>query len=153
MPHTSQHKAQVCFPKPAERPPLKIVGVYDGIGGLIRVNDIWLRLVSRFKNEIYIVGCAWDFTLLRDEQLRKRAARHAGDADLIVLSASGESEPPDYIRHWMNIWLPRKMGRCRALVAALHHEPLVRAAATPLHKYLRHAAQRSGMDFFCNADV
>ena len=133
-------------------PPLKIVVVYDRIADLIRVDEIWSRLAARFKDEIQIVSCAWNFTSLRDPQLRKRAALHTIEADLIVLSASGRSEPPDYMRHWISAWLPWEKGRRDVLVALLDHEPSVRAIARPLRNYLRHTAEQGEMDFFCSTN-
>ncbi len=151
MLHALKHQPSACRPNRAEPPPLKIVVVYDGFTDLIRVMDIWFRLIARFKDEIQIVSCAWNFTSLRDLQLRKRAALHAAEADMIVLAANGKSKLPNYMRLWVNAWLPWKRGRCHALVAALDHELPVRAAALPLRNYLQRAAERSGMNFFCNA--
>jgi hypothetical protein len=151
VPNTLRNRTQIHQANQAERPPLRIVVVYDGMADLIRVNEIWSRLVARFKDEIQIVSCAWNFASLRDPQLRERAAFHAGDADLIVLSASGRSKLPDYIRHWIRAWLPWKKGRRDALVATLDHESPACAAASPLRNYLRRTAEQSGMDFFCNA--
>jgi hypothetical protein len=153
MPHALKHRAQVHHPNPVELPPLRIVVVYDRIADLIRVNEIWSRLVVRFKDEIQIVSCAWNFTLLRDPYLRERAALHTAEADLIVFSAAGGTKPPDFIRRWIKAWLPWKKGRCAALVAVMDHEPPVRGNVPPtMYHYLQHTAEQGGMDFFCNTN-
>ena len=153
VPHALRHRLPVHCPNKGERPPLRIVVVYDGIAGLVRADEVWFRLIARFQDEIQIVSCAWNFTLLRDPQLHDRAALHTAEANMIVLSASGRTHLPGYIRDWMSLWLPSKKGRCDALVAVLDREPRGRVTALPLRNYLQHTAEQNGMDFFCNAGL
>jgi hypothetical protein len=133
-------------------PPLKIVVVYDGIEDLIRVDEIWSRVVARFQDKIQITSSAWNFTLLTDPQLRERAALRTAEADFVVFSASGKSEPPDHVRLWIETWLPWKKGRRDALVAMLDYDPARCTDALPLRNYLQRMAEKSGMKYFCNAD-
>jgi hypothetical protein len=152
VPLTLKHRLQVHCANQAELPPLHIAVVYDGFADLIRVHDIWSRLISPLRDEMRIFCRAWNFAVLRDRRLRERAALHTAKADLIVLSANGRSEPPDYIKLWINAWLPRKKGRRNALVAVLDGNTSEGAAVLPLRTYLRHTAKRSRIDFFCDAD-
>jgi hypothetical protein len=153
VPQKLRHQPHVHGPNQSELPPLKIVVVYDGMTDLIRVDEIWPRLIARFKDEIQIASCAWNFALLHDPRLRERAALHTAEADLIVFSASGRSKLPGHIKNWVDTWLPWKKGRRDALVAVLGREPLGRGVALPLRNYLQHTAEQSGMDFFCSAGL
>jgi len=139
-------------PRRAERVPLKTVIVYDGFADLIRAYEMWAAIVARLKDKIQIVSSAWDFTGLRDPRLRRQAALNTASANVIVLSASGQSELPVYMLHWINSWLPWKKGRRAALVAVLDQQAPLPPAAAHLRNYLRRSAEQAGMDFFCNTD-
>ena len=142
------------FPRPqlGKRGPLKIVLVYDGLADLIRAYEIWSALAAQFKNKIQIVSSAWNFALLRDPRLRRKAALHTAEANMIVLSASGRSHLPEHMRHWIRSWIPWKKGRRDALIAVLDNQPPHSGNATRLCDFLRQLAKQTGMDFFCNTD-
>jgi hypothetical protein len=149
--HSSKHRRQLRRSNKTTRAPLKVVLVYDGFTDLIRAHEMWSGLVARFKNEMQIVGRAWNFSLLRDPRLRLRAALHTAEANMVVFSASGRSELPDHIRNWIGAWMPWKKGRRDALVAMLDHPTPVSATAPGLLTYLRRIAAQCDMDFFCSS--
>ena len=136
----------------AGREPLKVVLVYDGLADLIRAYEMWTKLAARFEREIQIAASAWNFSMLSDARLRRKAALRSADADMILLSASGRCDLPDHIRNWIRSWIPWKKGRKDALVAVLDAECPLSAKAAQLRDFLRRKAEQTGMDFFCNAD-
>ncbi len=151
MHRARNHRRSDCSAKSKGRA-LKIVLVYDGFTDLIRAHELWSGLVARFKSEMQIAGRAWNFSLLRDPRTRLKAALHTADANLVVFSASGRTELPEHMRNWIGAWIPWKKGRHDALVAMLDRQSPPSPAAFRLCQYLRQTAQKTGMDFFCNAD-
>lgn len=152
MAKISEFRVPCQFPSEPEPTPLKIVIVYEGFTNLIRVYETWSQLVGRFMHQIQFHGRAWNFSLLRDPQLRESATRHTAEADIIVVAVDGSSELPDHIRDWIDSWLPRKVGRRDAFVAMLEHRASASTETPALRYYLHQMAERGGMDFFCNAD-
>jgi hypothetical protein len=129
-----------------------MVIVYDGLGDLVRVYEVWSKLVVRFVHDIQIHCSAWNFSLLRDAELQELAARRTAEADMVVLSANGKNNLPDHMKDWIASWLPHKAGRGGALVAVLEPRAGGGAPEPVLRNYLREIARDGGMDFFCNED-
>lgn len=136
----------------ARRGPLKVVLVYDGFADLIRAHEIWSRLVSTFEGDIEFVSSAWNFSLLRDPELGRRAARKAAGASMLLFAASGRSELPTHMRDWIGASIPWRKGRQSALVAVLDDQSPPSKTGAQICKYLRATAQKTGMDFFCNTE-
>lgn len=152
MHSSTQRPAQAVRSRKTQRPPLKIVLVYDGFTDLIRAHEMWSTLTGCFHGNFRVVSRAWNFALLRDPRLRRRAALSTAKADMVVLAASGRSELPDYMRTWIDAWMGWKKGRHDALVAVLDHQMRPTPTSARLCDYLRRTARATGMDFFCNAE-
>jgi hypothetical protein len=92
----------------------------------------------------------WRFDTLEFPELRRTATRQAGVADIIVVAPDGEGELPPGLRDWIEDWLTQRGGRLGALVAVFEEDAAGQARSAAC-AYLRHVAQRGGLEFFCSA--
>jgi hypothetical protein len=108
------------------RPPVRLIIIYEGAAGLMRANEMWFRIASHFHGQIAMEACVWNFALLRDTRLSDCAALQAAEANVIVISPGDAHELPEHITKWIETSLPhdrcqidaggpvKKTGRSRA---------------------------------------
>ena len=128
---------------------LEIVIVYEDFAAGVRAKRILDRLGAALKPAIEINTGLWKFELLDDPQLREHAASEASKADMIVVSARGDSDLPTAVKNWVERWLAQKGGGLAALVALLDHPPQTDDSSWPAYAYLLQVAGEGKMDFFC----
>src|ERR1051325_10845877 len=101
-----------------------------------------LRQHCEFKNNM------WKFDVLRLPKLRKMAAAESAMADMIIVSMHGESNVPQEVKAWLNLWLEEKGDHPAALVALVDCQPhQVNDPQSPC-SYFREVARQGGLDFF-----
>jgi len=88
------------------------------------------------------------FDLLEYPELHYWAAREAGLADMVMLSAHGTADLPGSVKSWLDLWLCRRGRTPTALVASLDEQLSRSAQDSPAVIYLRGLAARSGLALF-----
>ncbi|TMQ01550.1 MAG: hypothetical protein E6L09_03155 [Verrucomicrobia bacterium] len=112
--------------------------------GALQICD---RLVQKFWKDIEFDFSWWRFDFLRDAAIAKAAAMAARCADLIVISAHAGRELPPAVQKWVENWLPGRESETGLLVAMIGTRQDQIRGLSPIHVYLREAAQRVRMDF------
>ena len=105
------------------------------------------RLVRNFWKDFEFDFSWWRFDFLRDAELAQTAASAAARSDLVLISAHGGRELPSPVPLWIESWLPRRGSVSGILAAMIGTGEDTFKGLTPIHVYLREAAQRANMDY------
>jgi hypothetical protein len=131
-------------------PSLHIIIVYEDYLTGNRALRTCERLIQQFRPDTHCDTTSWKFELLRSAKLRKMATEEAVAADMIIVSAHGDSDLPLEIKSWMDSWLHIKRGSDSALVALLHCSNPAAPQQGPADAYLKEAARKAKLDYFCH---
>jgi hypothetical protein len=137
----------------------KVVIVYENFGAAVQAKEMSERLAAELNSKCD----TWKFEMLAHPGLREHAARDAAEADMIIVAARGEGPLPDYVKEWIQTWLPCKKESPAILVALIdeesnrvNRENIDREDAVAdlpdNFQYLRQVAERGAMDFLSNLD-
>lgn len=91
---------------------------------------------------------AWKFELLQDLRLSRMALEDAATADLIVISAHGDSDLPAAVKNWIAHWLDNKTTDGGVLVALLDAASQECRPAAQIFHYLGTAAASGHFEWF-----
>jgi len=130
------------------RPPVKLIIIYEGAVGLMRANEIWFRMAAHFQGQIMMEAYVWNFALLRDTRLRDHAALQAAEANVIVVSPGEAHELPEHIRKWIEASLPHD--RCQIDADALVEKTGRNRVGKLLWDCVCRLAPRGNLDVFLN---
>ena len=100
---------------------LKIVVAGEDFAAILLAQELSRRLAAELKPESGISSDAWKFESLGNPQVGKEAAKGAAKADIVIIAADGNVEPPAHVKSWIESWLPRKRKGVTAWVALLDH--------------------------------
>ena len=92
--------------------------------------------------------CLWQFDLLGDKHCEKAVNREAVDADMVVVSAHGNSELPLWVKAWFEKWLLQKRKASGALIGLFDRDAESFDCREVIRSYLQDAAIRGKMSFF-----
>jgi hypothetical protein len=130
--------------KAGYHPVLKAVLIYENFAIGARARSFFEGLARR--SDKTLDEQMWSFDVLGIRQERNGAASAARKADVVAVSASGQSELPGAVRAWLDMWLWLPEDEKPALIA------LFDSFATPnnasICAYLSCIAQRAGINFF-----
>jgi len=112
-----------------------------------RAMGICDRIVQKFWKDVGFDFSWWRFDFLRDSDIIQAAAQAAARADLIFISAHATRELPSAVQTWIETWLRRRESKRGVLAALIGTEEDTLRGLTPIHVYLREAAQRANMDY------
>lgn len=129
----------------------KIVAAGEHFAAVMRAQELSKRLATELAPQFAISSNAWKFEALGNAKSAKAAAASAAKADMVIIAASGENEPPAVVKNWIKSWLPRKHKGTTALIALLDHEDDALHKSSPLCAYLRKAAKKTDMNFISNS--
>src|SRR2546428_13991075 len=79
---------------------LEVLLIYEDLRTALRAKQTFDHAVRQLGLEADIHVNAWRFDLLRDPEMREEAAREAGTAALVLLSAHGRDELPAEVTSW-----------------------------------------------------
>src|SRR5438876_6491290 len=112
-----------------------------------RAMEVCDRLVHKFWAEVEFDFSWWRFDFLHDTALASDAVRIASRTELILLAAHAGRELPPPVRNWIEGWLPMREPGFGVLVAMIGTEADGLKGLSPIHVYLREAAQQANMDY------
>ena len=105
------------------------------------------RIVQKFWKDVEFNFSWWRFDFLRDPAIVRAAADAAARSDLILISAHAGRELSASVQRWIETWLVRREPGRGVLVAMIGTAEDQLRGWTPIHVYLREAAQRATMDY------
>ena len=123
------------------------VVLYEDLATRHRAMQICDRLVQRFWADVEFDFNWWRFDFLHDSALAGDAVRLAARSELILLAAHAGRELPTAVKDWIESWLPIREPGFGVLVAMIGTEEDRLRGLSPIHVYLREAAQRANMDY------
>ena len=105
------------------------------------------RLMQKFWTDVEFEFSWWRFDFLRDKGIFKAAVEAAARSDLIMISAHAARQLPEAVQDWIETWLGRRERGTGVLAAMIGIGEDALKGWTPIHVYLREAAQRANMDY------
>lgn len=123
------------------------VVLYEDLATRDRALEICDRLVRKFWADVEFQFNWWRFDFLNDSALAGDAVRLAARSELILLAAHAGRELPTPVKNWIENWLPLREPGFGVLVAMIGTEVDRFKGLSPIHVYLREAAQRANMDY------
>jgi hypothetical protein len=101
-------------------------------------------LVNHLGEDFVFSNQMWKFDILSVPKLREMAAKDVAEADIIIVSAHGQSDLPDDVKAWIELWIKEKL-QAVALVALFDREQFL---DNPARSYLAGVASRANLEFF-----
>jgi hypothetical protein len=135
----------------SKKPAFRIVAVGEDFAAVMRAQERSKQLAADLEPEFGLSSDAWKFDALDNSQLGRAAAREAAGADMIIIAANGDFEPPAQVKSWFECWVPQKrkgVTALTALIALRDHEDNTPYESSPLCAYLGRIARKWGMGFF-----
>jgi hypothetical protein len=123
------------------------VVLYEDHATRDRAMEICDRLVRKFWADVEFDFNWWRFDFLNDSALANDAVRLAARSELILLAAHAGRELPAPVKSWIESWLPIREPGFGVLVAMIGTEADQLKGLSPIHVYLREAAQQANMDY------
>ena len=121
--------------------------LYEDLATRHRAMQICDRLVHRFWADVEFDFSWWRFDFLHDSALAGDAVHLAARSELILLAAHAGRELPAAVKNWIESWLAIREPGFGVLVAMIGTEADRLRGLSPIHVYLREAAQRANMDY------
>jgi hypothetical protein len=127
-----------------DKPVFKAVLIYEDVAAGVRARWFCQKLVSTLDSRLE--EQMWNFDVLGIREIRNLAASTARKADVVIVSVSGNTELPDTIRDWLDMWLWILEEERPALIALFNSSASQEIAS--VSAYLQQLAKRNGIDFF-----
>jgi len=129
----------------------KIVLLHDDPVSGVRGASVLERLAGQLETEQGKFDTdIWKFDVLRHPDLREHAATRIREADMIIISATGNAELPDHVQSCLETALSQRPERAAAMVALLDQDLIGGGELSQLGAGVRQLAARFGLGFFCN---
>ena len=129
---------------------INVVLVYEDYATGLRAKRLYDDLCRQLEPECEVNQSMWKFEVLGMPRLGVVAAEEAAEADMIIISMSGENELPGKVRDWLETWVGEKAGQSSALVALFDEVEEEESQIEAIQSHLRQVARRGGMSFFAD---
>lgn len=126
---------------------ISVLVAYEDLSTRDRAMRVCDRLMQKFWKDDEFDFSWWRFDFFNDPAIVDAAANAAAHSNLILVSAHARRELPLAVQHWVETWLPRRQPGPGMVAAMIGTEQDELRGVTPIHVYLREAAQRAHMDF------
>jgi hypothetical protein len=133
------------FKNPTER--LQGVLIYEDFKTGTRAKDVCDHLLYQIEIDTEIDLALWRFDMLLDAELSANAANQAASADIVVLSAHGNTDLPPAVKRWLRQWLElkRRDGHS-ALIVSLDQSEEKQPGEARILASLRTMVESAGVD-------
>lgn len=113
-----------------------------------RERAVWLghHLALQLTGDLEFEFSWWRFRYLGDPQIADAAAEAASDADILIFSARADSEVPEELREFIDLWLHHRGDGAPVLVPLVEPATAEAIAASPLARLLQDTARNLGME-------
>lgn len=128
--------------------PLAPLIIYDDLLASHRARQLIASITHSSEEAAEVRPAFWCFDLLEHPSGRCQALADAADANLLIVSASGQSAFPPPVTGWLKACLAEKQGTGTAVVAVLGSPPRFDGPESPRLRFLKEAALAAGLDFF-----
>ena len=129
---------------------ISVVMVYEDYATGLRAKRLYDELCRQLEPDCELNQSMWKFEVLGVPRLGTVAAEEAAEADMIIVSMSGENELPKTVADWLETWLGEKVGQSSALVTLFDETEEEENQCETIQWHLRQVARRGGMSFFSN---
>ena len=133
-----------------DKPALKVVIIFETVPARERARRKVERLLTGIASAPEVETAVWGFEEVGHPEMCEKARAQAEQADIILLSADGDSLPAPVLV-WVERCLPGKSAQPAALVALFGENKPASGKLPRAGEYLRQMAQTAGVDFFCEA--
>ena len=128
------------------RPETNVLAAYDSKASGLRALGAYARFRAHFNGSRRTDFSLWKISALEDPHVRALASAAARDADVVLISLVGNVAPPEPLRLWLDLWIPRRRASPGVLTTLL--SPGFRASenGAQLKRFLQRAAALGGLD-------
>jgi hypothetical protein len=126
--------------------PWSVTVVYEDTGARERALCLCHQLVRSFQAEIDFAFTWWRFRYLEDPDIAQAAAQAAAQADILLFSVTNRDDPPQEVRNWTELWVPRRSPGDGVLLVLTEDPEDGGLSASPLFMFLNNVARRASMD-------
>ena len=130
---------------------LNVVIAFEDVSAGKHAQRFYEYLSERLGGEFEFTRYQWNFSLLKDANVREVAARDAATADIIIVATHGDHDLPDHFKSWIQLWLG-KNANPMALVALFDRPNSCEITRALIRSYLNDVARVGGMEFFAEPD-
>jgi hypothetical protein len=110
------------------------------------------ELTTLLGHDCEVIRHVWLLSELRFPELKAIAADEAFAADLIILSIHRDTELPDEIREWVDLWLERTRARPAVVLALLDDAFDQDDPSKPMHPYLEEVARKGNLEILFQSE-
>jgi hypothetical protein len=93
--------------------------IYEDLRTGLRAKDVLECTARRLPGTPSLKLAIWRFDVLRETNLRETSLEQASVAVIVLVSAHGRRELPEFVMDWLQQWLQRKSDESRALIVSL----------------------------------
>jgi hypothetical protein len=133
---------------PGATPGFNVVIIYEDLEAGKRARKTYDYLAEQLGHHSHFNQAMWKFDVLAIPQLRDMAAKDVAEADILVISSSGEKDIPPGLKDWIEHCL-RLAIKPMALVALFVSNSV---QSGNVRSYLADVARRGRMKFFSHPD-
>ncbi len=142
--HLDQSKSPVSTEESAEWP---VAIVYDDSHTRDRAMRLMQTLQARFARDLVFSCSWWRFRYLEDPDIALVARHYACAARIVVFSTDAPGLFSLPVMNWIESWAASRPRASGVLVPLLGSPHIPSQLFSTKHFYLRHVADRSGMDY------
>jgi hypothetical protein len=132
---------------PGEPSEWQIAVVYDDPLTRDRAMQLVQMLQNRFAGDIAFSCTWWRFRYLNDPEIALVARHYACAAEIVVFSTDSPGLFPLPAMNWIESWAAARRKSGGVVVPLLGSPNIPSQLFSTKHFYLRHVAERSGMDY------
>ena len=130
-----------------DRRKLNVVIAYDSVAAGQRAMHSLSFLERKIGDGMNVDPRLWGFEFLEDSGMRDQAEVDGSEADMLIVSAGGESDLPATVKSWVTKCLAQRFGN-GAVVALLGTTDNFDRPDSARFQFLQSAAIEAGIDFF-----
>lgn len=130
---------------------LNVVIAFEDVAAGKHAQRFYEYLTQRLGADFEFTRYQWNFSLLKDPNVREVAARDAVTADIVIIATHGDADLPEHFRSWIKMWVGRNANPM-ALVALFDRRVECDITRMLVRSYLNDVARIGGMEFFTEPD-
>ena len=92
---------------------LNVVIAFEDVAAGKHAQRFYEYLTERLGADFEFTRYQWNFSLLKDPNVREVAARDAATADIVIVATHGDNDVPDHFKSWIKMWLGRNANPMR----------------------------------------
>lgn len=129
---------------------INITVAYEDFAASKRAKGLLDRVPQLMGDKTLVERRMWKFDVLCVPALQRMAVDDAAAANLIIIASTNPTEPPAFVREWIEQWVHQQARGRRALVSLTEIGSGDQTVQPAVSAYCARMAGQAGMDFLCD---